>query len=152
MPLSQTNPVDPLELGFRPGHLIWRAQQRAWRVFREECTDPSVTPVQASILLVIAFQPGIDQQTLARTVALDKATTGNVVKRLVEQGFIERNINSTDKRAKSLQLTPAGRRLNKKLGEVTRRARTRLVETLDKKEQEMLVRLLRKVAGIREDD
>lgn len=148
MPLTQTNPADPLELGFRPGHLIWRAQQRAWRVFREECSAPSVTPVQASILLVIAFQSGIDQQTLARTVALDKATTGNVVRRLVEQGLIERNINSADKRAKSLRLTPAGRRLNKKLGEVTRRARARLVEALDRKEQEMLVHLLRKVAGI----
>lgn len=146
MRLSQTNPTDQLELGYRPGHLIWRAQQRAWRVFREEAGDMAVTPVQASIILVIAFQPGIDQQTLARAVALDKATTGNVVARLVEQGLIVRTVNATDKRAKALHLTSAGRRLNVKLGKVTQRARERLIEALDAKEQAMLVRLLRKIA------
>jgi len=148
MSLHQSNPADPLELGFRPGHLIWRAQQRAWRVFREEVGDLTVTPVQASILLVIAFQPGIDQQSLARVVALDKATTGNVVSRLVQQGLVERSVNATDKRAKALYLTRAGKRLNLKLGDVTRRARMRFVEALDANEQETLVRLLRKVVGV----
>lgn len=151
MSLHQANPSDPLEIGFRPGHLIWRAQQRAWRVFREEADDSSVTPVQASVLLVIAFQPGIDQQSLARVVALDKATTGNVVSRLVRQGLIERIVSPTDKRAKALFLTRAGKRLNLKLGEVTRRARARLVEKLSTEEQRMLVQLLRKVAGVDED-
>lgn len=148
MSLHQSNPADDLELGFRPGHLIWRAQQRAWRVFREEAGNGPVTPVQASILLVIAFQPGIDQQSLAHVVALDKATTGNVVSRLVRQGLVERKVSATDKRAKALVLTRAGRNLNLKLGKVTRRARARLVEALDADEQRTLVQLLRKVAGI----
>lgn len=150
MNLQHSNPVDLLELGHRPGHLIWRAQQRAWRVFREEAGDMTVTPVQASVLLVIAHQPGIDQQSLARAVALDKATTGNVVARLVSQGLIERTVSKDDKRAKALHLTRAGKKLNVKLGHVTRRARERLVEALDSNERKTLVRLLRKISSIDE--
>lgn len=152
MKLQHSNPADLLELGLRPGHLIWRAQQRAWRVFREEAGDETITPVQASVLLVIADQPGIDQQTLARAIALDKATTGNVVSRLVRRGLVQREIQQADRRAKSLKLTAAGKRLNLKLGAVTRRARSRLVEMLDADEQRTLVRLLRKIAGVGQPD
>ncbi len=152
MKLQHSNPVDSLELGQRPGHLIWRAQQRAWRVFREEACETTVTPVQASVLLVIANQPGIDQQSLATAVALDKATTGNVVARLVRQGFIERKISKDDKRANALRLTVSGRKLNVKLGHVTRRARERLVKSLNSDERATLVRLLRKIACIEDGE
>ena len=56
-----------------------------------------------------------------------------------------------NKRAKALVLTRAGKRLNLKLGEVTRRARAKLVEKLSTEEQKTLVQLLRKVAGVDED-
>jgi DNA-binding MarR family transcriptional regulator len=152
MKLEYRNPADPIEMGRRPGHLIWRAQQRGWRLFREEVGRGRITPVQASILLVIASQPGIDQQTLARTIALDKATTGNVVGRLFERGLLVRAVPPSDRRARALYLTPKGKRLNVKLGGVTRRARARLLEGLSDNEVQVLIRLLRKVSGVAVDN
>jgi DNA-binding MarR family transcriptional regulator len=151
MKLTHTNPADPEELGQRPGHLIWRAQQRGWRVFREEAGSNNITPVQASVLLVIGSQPGIDQQSLATTIALDKATTGNVVGRLRERGLVTRIVPPSDRRLRALYLSPRGKRLNQKLGAVTQRARARLLEGLSDEEQKTLIRLLRKVAGVAED-
>ena len=151
MKLDHKNPADPLELGQRPGHLIWRAQQRAWRVFRDVVGRSDITPVQASVLLVIANQPGIDQRRLAETIALDKATTGNVVARLLKRGLIMRTIPPSDRRVRALYLTRSGKRMNLKLGTVTRRARSRLLEGLSKNEERHLVRLLRKVSGLTDE-
>lgn len=152
MKLEHRNPADPIEIGQRPGHLIWRAQQRGWRLFREEVGTSDITPVQASILLVIASQPGIDQRTLARTIALDKATTGNVVARLLKRGLITRAVPPSDRRVKALYLTRKGKKLNVKLGGVTRRARLRLLKGLTKDEEKILIRLLRKITGIANEE
>jgi DNA-binding MarR family transcriptional regulator len=146
--LDQRYPGDPLELGQRTGHLVWRAQQHAWRVFMEEAADYQLTPVQAAILLVIESRQGIDQQGLGKIVALDKATTGNVVARLEARGLLTRKVATSDRRARALALTPAGKALNRKMEKVALRTRERLVIRLTPTEQSEFVRLLRKFVGL----
>jgi DNA-binding MarR family transcriptional regulator len=143
--LKHSNPQDRLEIGRRPGHLIWRAQQYAWRLFMEESAGFDVTPVQAAALLVIGDSPGIDQKTLASRIALDKATTGSVVGRLETRGLLTRTTPPSDRRSRALFLTRDGKELNRKLGKVTRRARERLVGDLTANEQTELIRLLQKL-------
>jgi DNA-binding MarR family transcriptional regulator len=148
VPLQHSNPTDTLEIGRRPGHLIWRAQQHSWRLFMEEAVNYDITPVQASVLLVIRDQQGIDQKTLAGMIALDKATTGSVVARLESRRLLSRRRPKSDRRARALYLTLKGKQLNRQLGTVTRRARDRLVENLTSAECAELIRLLRKVLRI----
>jgi DNA-binding MarR family transcriptional regulator len=148
MPLRHSNPKDALEIGRRPGHLIWRAQQYGWRVFTSEAKDIDITPVQASILLIVGDQPGIDQKSLATMIALDKATTGSVVQRLEARKLLVRKTPPTDRRARAHFLTAKGRTLNRELGLVTRRSRERLVSELSQGERDDLVRLLRKMLRI----
>lgn len=138
-------------MGLRPGHLIWRAQQHSWRLFMEESGRSDITPVQASILLVIGDQPGIDQKTLAAMVALDRATTGNVIGRLEARGLLTRTIPPSDRRVRTLYLTNQGKKLNRQLGLVTRRARERLVTDLTAVEHRELIRLLRKILSLEDD-
>ena len=146
--LRYANPDDPLEMGRRPGHLIWRVQQRAWRVFADVAGARGVTPVQASVLMVVFSRPGIDQKSLAEVIALDRATTGNVVGRLEARGLLRRATPKSDRRARTLFLTVSGALLNRKLGSVTREARRLLVRELTAAEQRELVRLLRKILRI----
>jgi MarR family transcriptional regulator, lower aerobic nicotinate degradation pathway regulator len=143
--LKYANPADPLEMGQRPGHLIWRVQQRAWRLFADVAGSYEVTPVQASVLLVVGNQPGIDQKTLAEVIALDRATTGNVIGRLEARGLLKRVTPPADRRARILFLTRPGALLNRKLGAVTRKARRLLVQDLSVQEQKELIRLMRKI-------
>ena len=146
--LRYANPGDPLEMGRRPGHLIWRVQQRAWRVFADVAGPHDVTPVQASVLMVVFSRPGIDQKSLAEVIALDRATTGNVVGRLEARGLLRRTTPKSDRRARTLFLTASGTLLNRKLGSVTRQARRLLVRELTTAEQRELVRLMRKILRI----
>jgi DNA-binding MarR family transcriptional regulator len=115
----------------------------------EEASSYDVTPVQASILLVVGDQPGLDQKTLAGRIALDKATTGNVVGRLEARALLSRTIPPSDRRIRALFLTKKGKELNRQLGKVTRCARERLVKDLTAGEREELIRLLRKLLQLK---
>lgn len=104
-PMKTTEPID---IDLQPGHLIRRLHQIAVGVFVQEAAGPGVTPVQYAALQVVHNQPGIDQRTLARAIALDASTTGGVVDRLESRGWLERRMSPDDRRARQLVLTPDG--------------------------------------------
>ena len=58
----------------RPGFLIRRLHQIHTALFNEECGKGSVTPIMYSILSALAQTGPIDQTTLARQIAVDKAS------------------------------------------------------------------------------
>ena len=98
--------VDPwLALAARPGFLIRRLHQIHVALFAEECAAFGVTPVQFSLLSVLAMQPGLDQAALAFAVGVDRATTANVVARLEKRGLLRRRSGATDRRVKQVELT-----------------------------------------------
>jgi DNA-binding MarR family transcriptional regulator len=99
---------EPVDLDQQPGHLIRRLHQIAVGVFVQEASASGVTPVQYAALQVVHQQPGIDQRTLARTIALDASTTGGVVDRLEARGWLERRMSPEDRRTRQLVLTAEG--------------------------------------------
>jgi len=92
----------------QPGFAIRRLHQIAVGIFLQEAGEQGVTPVQYAALQVVGNQPGIDQRTLARSIALDTSTTGGVVDRLEARGWLERRMSPEDRRTRLLHLTPAG--------------------------------------------
>ncbi len=99
-----------LEIYEMPGHIVRRLNQASVSIFMEEVgkAGSDLTPVQYAALQVVGNQPGIDQRTLARSIALDTSTTGGVVDRLEARGWLERRLSPQDRRARQLFLTPAG--------------------------------------------
>jgi DNA-binding MarR family transcriptional regulator len=93
-----------------PGDLVRRLHQLSVARF-SGCMEEaglSLTPVQFSTLRVLAATPGIDQATVASSIAYDRATLGKVVDRLVARGLINRFVSPRDRRARELYLTEAG--------------------------------------------
>ena len=107
MDMSESAAID---IDQQPGHLIRRLHQIAVGVFVQEAAEQGVTPVQYGALQVVHNQPGIDQRTLARAIALDASTTGGVVDRLEARGWLERRMSPDDRRARLLYLTANGER------------------------------------------
>ncbi|MCJ7993782.1 MarR family transcriptional regulator [Rhizobium cremeum] len=95
-----------------PGHLIRRLHQISTQIFarriREAGSD--LTPVQFAALDAINQQPGVDQASLAHSIAKDRATVGAVVDRMEQKGLLTRVVSDQDKRARELTLTDKGRR------------------------------------------
>jgi len=98
----------PVDIDLLPGHAIRRLHQISVGIFLQAVGEGGVTPVQYAALQVVSNQPGIDQRTLARQIALDTSTTGGVVDRLEARGWLERRTAPEDRRARQLFLTPAG--------------------------------------------
>jgi DNA-binding MarR family transcriptional regulator len=126
-----------------PGHLIRRAQQIAVSMFHSTMRN-GVTPIQYCVLRVLQDHPGIDQVTLARLCALDTSTAADLAVRLEERGLVRRMMPMKSKRHRLLQLTTEGAALAKRLLPNAYMLSRRLLRALNKKEQSIFLRLLKK--------
>jgi DNA-binding MarR family transcriptional regulator len=77
------------------------------------CED--VTFTQFIILDEVAKKKMLKMLELHQILAVDKSTTSRLVNPLVQQGLIERKISDHDSRAVNLRLTPAGRKVHRKV-------------------------------------
>jgi DNA-binding MarR family transcriptional regulator len=131
----------------QPGHLIRRAQQIAVSIFHSTFAY-KVTPVQYAVIRVLQDNPGIDQVTLARLCALDTSTAANLAVRLERRGLLERTVPVRSRRFRLLELTPRGMALAKQLYPSGRLVSRRLLQALDRKEQKVFLRLLKKFVHV----
>jgi DNA-binding MarR family transcriptional regulator len=126
----------------RPGFLIRRLHQIHLALFAEECGRFGVTPVQFSLLSVVASRPGLDQSALALEVGVDRATTANVLARLEANGLLRRVRDAADSRVKLVHLTPAGRRMLGRMDGAARRAHERTLDGLPARDRARFVAFL----------
>ena len=140
--MSRRSPPD-VQIDDQPGHHIRRLHQISVGVFLQEVGELGVTPVQYAALQTVANQPGIDQRTLARLIALDASTTGGVVDRLEQRGALERRTSPTDRRARTLWLTDAGRDALDSAVPAMLRAQERILAPLSPRQREQFMKLLR---------
>ncbi|MDO5624587.1 MAG: MarR family transcriptional regulator [Pseudomonadota bacterium] len=135
-----------------PGHLIRRAHQISAAIFAEETAAFDATPVQFAILSVLAGAPGIDQITLAQRVALDAATIGSVIGRLLTKGWLRRERGSADRRRKLLHLTAEGRAVMHGMTGGVQAVQQRLLAPLSADEQQHFLALLTKLVKASQPD
>jgi len=130
----------------RPGHLARRFHQIAVAIFHAEveAVGSDLTPVQYAALREIAANPGIDQATLAGTIAQDRPTITGVVERLEHKGYLTRRVSDRDRRARRLEVTATGREVLDHIEPAVEAAQRVLLSGLDAVEADTLVRLLRK--------
>jgi DNA-binding MarR family transcriptional regulator len=139
-----------VNLSTHPGHLARRLQQ-AHSLLWGAMVSEEITSPQFAVLNALVEKPGIDQRTVGEHVRLDRSTIADVVARLARRGLLERVRDPLDGRRNVLELTQEGARLHRKL--VTRTARMNRVflSPLDEGEQEMLLRLIARVADAAEE-
>jgi MarR family transcriptional regulator, lower aerobic nicotinate degradation pathway regulator len=129
-----------------PGYLIRRAHQTSMAIFAEELASFEVTALQFAILQALVDEPGADQITVAQRVALDAATSGSVIMRLEERGWLRREPSPTDKRRKLLWLTSEGQTQALAMKKHAKKVQQRLLQALSEPEQEQFVALLKRIS------
>lgn len=139
----------PNEFETMPGHLIRRLNQRSTAVFQKRIKDAPVelTSVQFAALDALSREPGMDQAQLAARIAYDRATIGDVVKRLVQKGLVARTVSETDRRARSLHLTPEGAAALEGARPVVTRLQAEILEGLSEEEAAQFIALARKAVA-----
>lgn len=132
----------------QPGHLIRRANQMAWALFREETAALDVTPVQFSLLVAVGDVPAIDATRLSELICIDHATVGNIVARLEARGLLTREADPLDRRIKRLRMTPEGESVIAAVCAVRARISERLLSPLSTTERATFLRLLGQLVGM----
>jgi DNA-binding MarR family transcriptional regulator len=131
------------------GHLIRRLNQSSTQIFvmraREAGID--ITPVQFAALDALRARPGIDQASLAASIAYDQATIGGVVDRLVAKGLVTRAVSARDRRAHEVQLTAMGEAAFEALLPVVRASQDEILGRLTRQERARFMALARKAIG-----
>jgi MarR family transcriptional regulator, lower aerobic nicotinate degradation pathway regulator len=129
-------------LSTRPGFLVRRLHQIHISLFMEACAEFRITPLQYSVLSILAASGPTDQTKLAAAVALDRTTTTGIVKRLHARRLMRRVTSEKDRRAQLCSLTEAGKTLLMCMESSARKAHRDTMAPLGRHDRTTLLRLL----------
>ncbi len=104
-----------------------------------------VTADQFVLLLALNESRTLTQRELADRISSDPSTVRAMLVLLEKNGFVRRASHPTDSRAKSVELTPNGKRKLRKLWKVGQSIRDEMYQSMTSKEAEILIRLLRQI-------
>lgn len=102
------------------------------------------------LMVRIHDTPGLDQNSLADWMTLDRTTISMLVFRLEQQGLIERAVNGADRRARVLRLTRVGKALHDRVRPKTQAAQERILDVLTAAERRAFVEMLARVIDANE--
>ena len=111
----------------------------------EAHADIGLSPLEFGVLFQLHDRPGVDQNTLAERLALDRTTTSTTVFKLERLGLIKRDVNDSDRRARILRLAPAGVALYASHRPKAQAAQQRVLSVLTPAERKQLAELLTRV-------
>jgi DNA-binding MarR family transcriptional regulator len=126
--------------------LLAQLGHHAATLFAEQVATIELSPPHAGILRAIAAEPGRSQQALSAQLGMLPSRVVVYVDELEQRGYVERRRNPDDRRLHALYLTPAGKRLLRKLSKLARQHELRLTAALDPEQYSALRGLLATVA------
>lgn len=125
-----------------PGNFIRRLQQISVAAFLQETEAFGITPVQYAALHCVLLNPGIDQRTLAGAIGQDASTTTGVIDRLESRALMTRLPSPTDRRARCLDITEAGRQLLQEVTPAVLRAQEVILQPLPERDRAEFMRMI----------
>jgi len=100
---------------------------------------------QFFFLIRLYHHEGINQETLAESLSVDKATCARAIKKLEEEGFVQRKRDETDKRAYQILLTEKAKKLKPLIKQTLQEWTINLLKGFTKEEQQQLFNYLERI-------
>lgn len=107
--MARTAPADPAREAWGAIAHLFLSDENHQR-FHEACESVGVTPPALKALLSLAPGQAESMRGLATAWRCDASWVTSLVDTLEEQGLVERRVMPTDRRVKTISLTPAGER------------------------------------------
>jgi DNA-binding MarR family transcriptional regulator len=129
----------------RVGFLIRRLHQIHLALFVQEVGDLDITTIQFTALSVLFQRGEIDQSELAVHVGMDRTNVSDVVRRLLERGYVAVRVNPAHRRRRLIGLTAEGISFLKLADGCASRAHERTVASLAESDRKMFAELLQRL-------
>ncbi len=120
------------------GHMLHRAQQFAAERFARD-VGVDLTLRQFALIAAVAEQNGRTQTDLVQATGIDRSTLADMIGRMEDRGFLQRDKAAEDKRAKTVSLTAAGKTALAKAVPAADAADAALLAVLDRTQRTTLL-------------
>lgn len=100
---------------------------------------------QNRVLMVLLTHPGMTQQKLTEHLDIKPGSVSELLSKLLKNGFIERQVNSEDRRTSILLLTESGKKKAQMALEKKKETYEMMFACLNEEEKKTLLGLLEKV-------
>jgi len=105
------------------------------REYRPQLEEFDLTYPQFLVMMSLWNKSAVNIKELSEQTYLDAGTLTQILKRLENKGFIERNKSSIDERAKVIELTELGRDLKNKTSQILNKMACRINLTPQEKKE-----------------
>ena len=147
LPPSTLGPGPDSELTW----LLHRAAQRMHAVTGAAAEAHGLSLRDHIVLSALHKSPGLTQIELGRALGMDKSTLTSELDRLARAALLQRAVDPRDRRARVLELTPAGEELRRAVAGAAERAETDALHAFPAEEVATLRRMLFELIGSAED-
>lgn len=106
---------DSLKLQNQLCFALYAATHAITRAYRSRLDPINLTYPQYLVMLVLWEQDGLPVKDLAARLQQDSGTLSPILKRLENNGFLQRDRNTSDERVVNICLTEAGQRLKQQV-------------------------------------
>jgi len=127
--------------GFVGKHISY-LDRYARRYFDKELEPYCFGGAQLRILMPLYKMDGINQGLLAQTIKVDKTTITRTIKRLVDEGYVSREIDGNDRRSYRIFLTKKGKETEPEMMRIFTKWEENLLSKLDSDQRKDILRLV----------
>ena len=138
----------PAEIRDRLGYVLHMAFRVADRAALKALAPFGLTVRHFGVLTFLRTRGPQSQRTIGEAMGVDRTTMVSLIDDLERAGHVERVRNAADRRAYAIELTPAGRRLQRRAFAALGEADREVFAPLDEDERRTLHRLLARVARL----
>src|SRR5947207_2601296 len=118
-------------------------QTESRRLAREQCARLGVTATQLNVVKLLDEIGELSLSELSRRIAAQNSTVTGIVDRMVQADLVTREQSPQDRRVWRIKLSERGKQLARKIDVAPWDLLRRGIESLDKKDKETLLGLLR---------
>jgi DNA-binding MarR family transcriptional regulator len=104
-----------IKKNIKPGVLISIIHRHGSMYINRKLNKYGISSGQHAYLLYVNDFDGCNQEDIVRIFKIDKANVARAVKKLVDEGYIEKKVNSKDNRSNTLNITDKGLKIITKI-------------------------------------
>ncbi len=109
--------------------------------------DTGIFPAQLRILMQLSFHEGVNQKELARILQVSPATITVSIKKLVKDGYVAKETDSSDSRYNILEITPKGYEVIEKSRSIVEKIDESMFEGFTEEEQQIFMNYLDRISA-----
>ncbi len=124
-----------------------KAYQRVHGEFKARFAKYGLTPMQLLVIEALCEEEGLSSGEIGKRLILDSATLSGVLDRLLEAGWIVKNVSASDRRVLEICLSDKARSLKDRLLLEVVEANQAILQPFRMEEQLLLKRILEDLKG-----